>query len=107
MIYIILDCAYINAYIIRMRTLSSTELRKKLAETMDQVNDDHTPVIVTRSGGKPAVLMSLEDYAGLDETAYLLSSPRNAERLRESIAQIESGNVIEKTIEDLEAMAGE
>lgn len=102
-----LDKMYLNAYINLMRTLSSTELRKNLAETMDQVNDDHTPVIVTRSGGKPAVLMSLEDYAGLDETAYLLSSPRNAERLRESIAQIEAGKVIEKTMDELEAMAGE
>lgn len=90
-----------------MRTLSSTDLRKKLAETMDQVNDDHTPVIVTRSGGKPAVLMSLEDYAAMDETAYLLSSPRNAERLNVSIAQIEAGNVIDKTMQELEAMESE
>lgn len=90
-----------------MRTLSSTELRKNLAETMDQVNDDHTPVIVTRSGGKPAVLMSLEDYAAMDETAYLMSSPRNAERLNKSIAQIEAGNVVTKTMDELEAMEGE
>lgn len=98
---------YIIAYINLMRTLSSTELRKNLAETMDQVNDDHTPVIVTRSGGKPAVLISLEDYTAMDETAYLLASPRNAERLNASIAQIEAGNVVEKTMEELETMEGE
>jgi len=74
-----------------MRTLSSTDLRKNLAETMDQVNDDHTPVIVTRAGGKPVVLMSLEDYNAMDETAYLLSSPKNAERLSASIERLERG----------------
>lgn len=90
-----------------MRTLSSTDLRKNLAETLDQVNDDHTPVIVTRAGGEPVVIISLEDYAAMDETAYLLSSPKNAERLRASIKNIEEGKVVTKTMEELEAMASE
>jgi len=74
---------------------------------MDQVNDDHTPVIVTRAGGKPVVMISLEDYTEMDETAYLLSSPKNAERLSASIKNIEDGKVVTKTMEELEAMAGE
>ena len=46
-----------------MRIASSTELRNNLAKYLDQVHDDHTPMIITRSGGKSAViLMSLEDY---------------------------------------------
>jgi antitoxin YefM len=90
-----------------MRTLSSTELRKNLAETMDQVNDDHMPVIVTRAGGKPAVLLSLEDYYEMDETAYLMSSPANREALTKAIANIEDGKVITKTMEELEAMESE
>ena len=73
------DYAYAIAYIL-MKTLSSTELR-----AMDQVNDDHEPVIVTRAKGKPVVMVSLEDWTSMDETAYLLSSPKNARRLRESI----------------------
>ena len=81
-----------------MRTLSSTDFRKNLSETMDQVNDDHTPVIVTRAGGKPVVLMSLEDYNAMDETAYLLSSPKNAERLSASIERLERG---EGTVREL------
>jgi antitoxin YefM len=55
---------------------------------MDQVNDDHEPVIVTRAKGKPVVMVSLEDWASMDETAYLLSGPENARRLRESIRQL-------------------
>jgi len=98
---------YVNAYVSAMKTLSSTELRKKLAETMDQVNDDHMPVIVTRAGGKPAVLISLEDYYEMDETAYLMSSPANRKVLEKSIKDIEEGNVVTKTMEELEVMANE
>ena len=68
-----------------MKTLSSTALRANLSSVMDQVNDDHEPVIVTRTKGKPVVIVSFEDWASMDETTYLLSSPENARRLRESI----------------------
>lgn len=88
-----------------MKHTSSTELRANLSRLMDQVNDDHEPLIVTRAGGKPVVMISLEDYDALDETSYLLASPENARQLRESIAQLERGEVITKTIEELEAMA--
>lgn len=77
-----------------MRTLSSTQLRANLSSVMDQVNDDHEPVIVTRAKGKPVVMVSLEDWASMDETTYLLSSPENARRLRESIAQLDNGEVV-------------
>ncbi len=90
-----------------MKHTSSTELRANLSRLMDQVNDDHEPLIVTRAGGKPVVMISLEDYDALDETSYLLASPENARQLRESIAQLERGEVITKTIEELEAMAEE
>lgn len=74
---------------------------------MDQVNDDHTPVIVTRAGGKPVVIISLEDYTEMDETAYLMSSPANRKQLAKSIADIEAGKLVTKTMEELEAMASE
>lgn len=77
-----------------MKTLSSTDLRANLASVMDQVNDDHQPVIVTRAKGRPVVMVSLEDWASMDETTYLLSSPENARRLRESIRQLEAGDVV-------------
>jgi antitoxin YefM len=74
-----------------MKTLSSTQLRANLSAVMDQVNDDHEPVIVTRARGKPVVMVSLEDWASMDETSYLLSSPRNAARLLEAVEGLKAG----------------
>ena len=74
-----------------MKTLSSTELRASLSAVMDQVNDDHEPVIVTRAKGRPVVMVSLEDWASMDETAYLLASPANAARLQRAIKGLNEG----------------
>ena len=75
-----------------MRTTSYSELRRNLASMLDSVVADHTPVLITRDRGKPAaVLMSLEDYAAFEETAHLLRSPRNADRLLEAVAELEEG----------------
>ena len=81
-----------------MRTISYTELRAKLAGIIDQVNDNHRPVIITRQNGKPAVLMSLEDFNAYEETAYLMRSPKNAERLHGAIAEIEAGKARKKKL---------
>lgn len=81
-----------------MKTLSSTALRANLSTVMDQVNDDHEPVIVTRATGKPVVMVSLEDWASMDETTYLLSSPENARRLRESIEALDGGKGIARDL---------
>jgi antitoxin YefM len=90
-----------------MRTLSSTDLRQNLSSVMDQVNDDHEPVIVTRAKGKPVVMVSLEDWASMDETTYLLASPANRAMLLNSIAENDSGKVVTVTLAELEAMAKE
>ena len=75
-----------------MKTTSYSELRRNLAGTIDRVNADHEPVIITRDRGKPAAApMSLEDYASFEETRYLLASPKNAERLRDAIAELNKG----------------
>lgn len=81
-----------------MRTLSSTELRQNLSSVMDRVNDDHEPVIVTRAKGKPVVMVSLEDWASMDETTYLLASPANARMLREGIAELNRGEGIRRDL---------
>ena len=83
----------------RMRTTSYSELRRNLASTLDSVNDDHEPVIITRDRGKPAaVLMSLEDFASYEETRYLLKSPKNADRLLTSIAELDAGKGTERKL---------
>ncbi|MFA7432660.1 MAG: type II toxin-antitoxin system prevent-host-death family antitoxin [Gemmobacter sp.] len=86
---------------LRMKTLSSTILRQNLSAVMDRVNDDHEPVIVTRAKGKPVVMVSLEDWASMDETTYLLSSPKNAARLRAAIKGLNEGRgVVRDLIEE-------
>ncbi|MGH8647893.1 MAG: type II toxin-antitoxin system Phd/YefM family antitoxin [Burkholderiales bacterium] len=74
-----------------MDTISYTAARNRLAKTMDQVNDDHAPVLITRQRGKPAVLISLDDFNAYEETAYLLRSPVNAGRLRSAVRQLRAG----------------
>ena len=82
-----------------MRTTSYTELRKSLASVLDEVANDHEPVVITRNGGKPAaVLMSLEDFASYEETRYLLQSPANASRLLKAVAELDAGGGEEKTL---------
>ena len=88
-----------------MKTLSSTDLRANLSAVMDQVNDDHEPVIVTRAKGRPVVMVSLEDWASMDETTYLLASPANKAALMASINY--KGPMIEKTMEELTALEQE
>ncbi len=90
-----------------MKHTTSTDLRKSLSAMMDRVNEDHEPVLVTRAKGKPVVMISLEDYQAMDETAYLLASPANARALRDAIARVERGEVITRTLADLQAMEGE
>jgi antitoxin YefM len=84
-----------------MRTTSYSELRKNLAATLDAVQADHEPVIITRDKGKPAaVLMSLEDFASYEETRYLLRSPANAERLLTSISELDAGHGVERSLDE-------
>ena len=74
-----------------MDTITYTAVRAKLADTMDRVCEDHEPVIITRSKEQSVVMISLDDYKALEETSYLLRSPKNARRLLESIAELELG----------------
>ncbi|AJF06493.1 YoeB-YefM toxin-antitoxin system antitoxin YefM [Geoalkalibacter subterraneus] len=81
-----------------MEAISYTNARSNLAKTMEKVCEDHDPVIITRRNESSVVMMSLEDYQALEETAYLLRSPKNARRLLESIAQLESGDGAEREL---------
>ena len=90
---------YVIAYITAMRTTSFTDFRRNLSSTIDGVAEDHEPVLITRSGGKPsAVLMSLEDFASYEETRYLLQSPTNAERLLTSVSELDRGKGIKRSL---------
>jgi len=82
-----------------MKVITYTAARENLASTMDQVCFDRNPVIITRNRDQSVVMMSLEDYDALEETAYLLRSPANAKRLIASIEAAENGNTIQKEID--------
>ncbi len=73
--------------------INYTEARSSLAATMDRVCDSHEPVIITRQKARPVVMMSLDDYNAIMETAHLLRTRANADRLRESIAQADAGTL--------------
>lgn len=74
-----------------MEAVNYSYTRQHFADVMDKVNDDHAPVLVTRQKGKPVVMMSLDDYNSLEETAYLLRSPANANRLIAAVDQLRKG----------------
>lgn len=81
-----------------MHTMSYSSFRTNLSKTLNKVNEDHTSVIITRQNGLSAVIMSLEDYKSYEETAYLMASPKNAQKLNQSIAEIEAGQAINREL---------
>ncbi|AMK78115.1 MULTISPECIES: type II toxin-antitoxin system Phd/YefM family antitoxin [Methylomonas] len=81
-----------------MDAISYSAARANLAKTMDKVCADHAPIIITRKSESPVVMLSLEDFQAMEETAYLLRSPANARRLLESIAELESGQGTEREL---------
>ena len=74
-----------------MNAITYSTARTKLATTMKKVCESHEPVIITRQKEESVVMLSLEDFKAFEETAYLLRVPKNARRLLESIAELESG----------------
>lgn len=83
-----------------MRTMSYSESRAKYADTLSAVVNDREEVIITRAGHESVVIVSLDDYESLKETAYLLKSPANARRLLGSIERLESGQGIERDLNE-------
>ena len=85
-----------------MNAITYTAARENLASTMDQVCRDRAPVIITRNRDQSVVMLSLEEFESLEETAHLLRSPVNARRLLASIASLEGGKGKSRKI-DLES----
>ena len=83
-----------------MDAISYTAARANLSKTMEQVCNDHAPIIITRKRESPVVMLSLADYQAMEETSYLLRSPANARNLLESIAELEAGKGIERDLSE-------
>lgn len=73
-----------------MNATALTSAQANLAAMMDRVWEYRTSLVIMRENDRPAVLLALDDYHALTETAYLLRSPNNARRLLEPIAELES-----------------
>ena len=71
-----------------MDAITYTQVRKNFTSVMNKVCDDHDPIIITRQSERPLVMMSLEDYNAIEETLYLLHSPKNAQRLIKAIQEL-------------------
>ncbi|NUS13427.1 MAG: type II toxin-antitoxin system prevent-host-death family antitoxin [Streptomyces sp.] len=83
-----------------MKTMTYSESRANYAEVLNSVTDDREEVVITRAGHEPVVIVSLEDYESLKETAYLLRSPANARRLLASIEELENGGGTARELAD-------
>jgi antitoxin YefM len=74
-----------------MEITSYSNFRQKLKSFMDRVVNESAPLYVTRSKGEDLVMLSKSDYESMQETLYLLSSPKNAQRLAQGIEQYHQG----------------
>ena len=81
-----------------MNAITYTEARETLAATIRRVCQDHDPIIITRKREDSVVMIALDDFESLTETAYLLRSPRNTRRLLDSIKELEEGKGIERAL---------
>ena len=79
-----------------MDAMTYTAGRANLASAMDRVCNDHEALIITRNGEQAVVMLSLEDYKALEETAYLLRTPATAKRLLSAVAQLNVGKGTER-----------
>ena len=79
-----------------MKTMSYTESRARYAEVLDSVVQDREEVVITRAGHESVVIVSLDDFNSLRETAHLMRSPANARRLLDAIERLEDGAGVER-----------
>ena len=78
-----------------MKAANYSEFRSILKQFLDEVENNNETLIIKRGKGSGTVLISLDEFNSINETAHLLSSKANAERLHESIQQIKNRNIVE------------
>jgi antitoxin YefM len=98
-----LDGIYVQVFSVGMSTITYSTARENLAEVWDKTVSTREPVIVSRHGAESIVMLPLEEWEGLQETAHLLRSPANAMRLLASLNRLEHGEGEVMSIEDLRA----
>lgn len=86
--------------VVIMSTITYSDARKNFKKVLDQVHENSEAIVISRKNSENAVIMSEQEYESLMETIYLLRSPKNAERLLESIKQIENNEGTERELMD-------
>jgi antitoxin YefM len=81
-----------------VKSITYSAARENLASTINRVCEDHAPVVITRNRDQAVVMLSLEEYESLQETAYLLRSPANAKRLLDSIESLKRGKGVKRKL---------
>lgn len=81
-----------------MQSISISEARANMKTLVDRVVADKAPVAITRQKGEGVVMISESEWSSIEETLYLLQSPRNAERLLEAIRGLDAGEGIERDL---------
>ncbi len=81
-----------------MNAITVNEAKNDLSRVIERVTADAEPMIICGEGSQKAVLLSLEEFNSWQETLYLLSNPANADHLRQSIAEVREGNIVEKEL---------
>ncbi len=81
-----------------MQTVSYSEARDNLKAVMDKAAADRAPILITRQRGENVVMISAEEWAGMEETLYLLASPANAKHLLDGIKELDAGRGLEREL---------
>lgn len=88
-----------------MNSISYTEARERLASVWDEAISSRQPVAISRRGKESVVLVAMDEWEGLQETAHLLRSPANASRLLEALTRLGEGQGDSLTVSELTAKA--
>lgn len=89
-----------------MSTITYSTARDHLAEVWDKTVSTREPVVVSRRGAESIVMLPLEEWEGLQETAHLLRSPANAERLLAALKRLDNGEGELLSVDALAARSG-
>ena len=89
-----------------MTTISYTEAREQLATVWDRSVATREPVVISRRGAESVVLLPLEEWEVMQETAHLLRSPANARRLLSALLRFEAGEGKTLTTDELKSRIG-
>ena len=88
------------------RHTTYTQARADLASLLDSVTEDREVVYIQRRGREDVAVIAADELAGVFETAHLLRSPRNAERLLGALDRVRKGSGTPETIDDLRKQVG-